>query len=464
MSAVQRVPPFESRVAVGVGSGLLGFSFTVLGLLFLVSARLDGFLVVAFLVPIRLAASWPTFVRQAKRERDPRLVQLLMAALVLKLCGALVRYWVAVTVYEGNADAFEYHKAGVELAMRFRAGNFDTGLSSLSGTDFISFFTGIVYTITGPSIFAGFLLYSWLAFGGMFYLYRAFTIANPDGNKRSYARLLFFMPSMLYWPSSIGKEAWMLLTLGLAAFGTARLLTGRPWRGLAVAGFAMWLAAIVRAHVAGMVVIGLVVAYLFARPPRRLGALGPVVKLFALAALVVVAVGLLGKTQSYLLEKGIDPQDGVTSVLNETTRRTNKGGSNFEAPSTGVSLAKLPFAAVTILFRPFPFEVHNAQAAITALESSLLLCLALARRRAIWQAVRHLRRYPYVAFILVYSVLFVVAFSSIANFGILARERVQLLPFFLVLLAVPAPRTRSPSAAATNHDRRVDANRQLARA
>ena len=455
MSAVPRVAPFESRVAVGLGGGLLGFSFTVLGLLFLISARLDGFLVVAFLVPVLLAASWPAFTR---------LVQLLVAALLLKLFGSLVRYWVSVAIYDSNADAFEYHRVGVELAMRFRAGNFDTGLASLSGTDFISFFTGIVYTITGPSIFAGFLLYSWLAFGGMFYLYRAFTIAIPDGNRRSYARLLFFMPSMLYWPSSIGKEAWMLFTLGLAAFGTARVLTGRPWRGIALAGLAMWLAAIVRAHVAGMVVLGLVVAYLFARPPRRLGALGPAVKLFALAALVVVAVGLLGRTQSYLVEKGIDPQDGVTSVLAETQRRTNQGGSNFQAPSTGVSLAKLPFAAVTILFRPFPFEVHNAQAAITALESSLLLCLTLARRRAIWHAVRHLRRWPYVAFILVYSALFVVAFSSIANFGILARERTQLLPFFLVLLAVPASRPRPTATPAASPERRADADRQLARA
>ena len=462
MAATQRVAPFESRIAVGIGGALLGFSFTVLGLLFLIAAQLDGFLVVAFLVPVLLAASWPAFTRQARRERDPTLVRLLVAALLLKLFGSLVRYWVAVAFYDSNADAFEYHRVGVDLAMRFRAGNFDTGLPSLSGTEFISFFTGITYTITGPSIFAGFLLYSWLAFGGMFYLYRAFTIAIPDGRKRSYARLLFFMPSMLYWPSSIGKEAWMLFTLGLAAFGTARLLTGRPWRGMALAGVAMWLAAIVRAHVSGMVVLGLVVAYLFARPPRRLGALGPAMKMVALAALLVVAVGLLGRTQSYLLEKGIDPQDGVTGVLAETGRRTSQGGSGFEAPSTGASLAKLPFAAVTILFRPFLFEVHNAQAAITALESTLLLALVLARRRAIWQAVRHLRRYPYVAFILVYSALFVVAFSSIGNFGILARERTQLLPFFLVLLAVPASRPR-PAPAATA-ERRADADRQLARA
>ena len=461
--AAQRVAPFESRVAVGIGGALLGFSFTVLGLLFLIAAQLDGFLVVAFLVPVLLAASWPAFTRQARRERDPTLVRLLVAALLLKLFGSLVRYWVAVAFYDSNADAFEYHRVGVDLAMRFRAGNFDTGLPSLSGTEFISFFTGITYTITGPSIFAGFLLYSWLAFGGMFYLYRAFTIAIPDGRKRSYARLLFFMPSMLYWPSSIGKEAWMLFTLGLAAFGTARLLTGRPWRGMALAGVAMWLAAIVRAHVSGMVVLGLVVAYLFARPPRRLGALGPAMKMVALAALLVVAVGLLGRTQSYLLEKGIDPADGVTGVLAETGRRTSQGGSGFEAPSTGASLAKLPFAAVTILFRPFLFEVHNAQAAITALESTLLLALVLARRRAIWQAVRHLRRYPYVAFILVYSALFVVAFSSIGNFGILARERTQLLPFFLVLLAVPASRAR-PAATPAPTRGRVDADRQLARA
>jgi hypothetical protein len=59
-----------------------------------------------------------------------------------------------------------------------------------------------------------------------------------------------------------------------------------------------------------------------------------------------------------------------------------------------------------------------------------------------------------------------VAFASISNFGILARERVQLLPFFFVLLAVPGGRRRhGPSAApAADQQRRVDAGRQLARA
>jgi hypothetical protein len=460
--AATRPAQFETRVAVGIGGALIGATFTVIGLLLLVSLHMSGLPVALFLTPVLLAASWPAFVRQARRERDNRLAQLLMLALCLKLFGSLLRYWVAVYVYGGFADALMYHDYGTNLAMRFRGGDFSTGLDSLSSTDFIRFFTGLVYTVTGSSVYAGFLLYSWLAFWGMFYLYRAFVTAIPDGNRRSYARLLFFLPSMLYWPSSIGKEAWMLFTLGLAAFGTARLLTGRPWRGLALAGTALWLGALVRPHVTGMAALALVAAYLVARPPRRLGALGPVVKLFALVALVAVAGLLLGKASSYLLEKGIDPQEGVTNVLDESARRSGQGGSSFNAPSAIGSPAKLPLAVVTIFFRPFPFEAHNAQVAVTALESTLLLCLTVARRRGIWQALRHPRRRPYVVFVVVYSLLFVFAFSSIANFGILARERTQVLPFFLVLLAVPAVR-RVPEQA-QHDDRRVDAGRQLARA
>jgi hypothetical protein len=288
----------------------------------------------------------------------------------------------------------------------------------------------------------------------------------PDGNRRSYARLLFFLPSMLYWPSSIGKEAWMLFALGLAAKGTARLLTGRTWGGLVLAGTGLWLATLVRPHVGGMAALGLLVAYLLARPPRRLGMLGAVIKLFGLAVLLVVAVVLLGQIQRYLLDKGIDPAEGVNSVLAESARRTSGGGSGFQAPSTSTSLLGLPYATVTILFRPFPFEAHNAQAAVIALESTLLLCLTVARSRTIWRAVRHLRRWPYVAFVVVYTAGFVVAFASISNFGILARERVQLLPFFFVLLAVPGGRRRhGPSGApAADQQRRVDAGRQLARA
>ncbi len=48
-------------------------------------------------------------------------------------------------------------------------------------------------------------------------------------------------------------------------------------------------------------------------------------------------------------------------------------------------------------------------------------------------------RYPYVAFAVVFTLLSALAFSGFGNFGLLARERVQLFPLVLVVLALPRP-------------------------
>jgi hypothetical protein len=40
-------------------------------------------------------------------------------------------------------------------------------------------------------------------------------------------------------------------------------------------------------------------------------------------------------------------------------------------------------------------------------------------------------------YVFAYTGLFIIAFSSVSNFGLLARQRVQLMPLFLVLLSLP---------------------------
>src|SRR5207245_2937734 len=77
-----------------------------------------------------------------------------------------------------------------------------------------------------------------------------------------------------------------------------------------------------------------------------------------------------------------------------------------------------------------------------AVEANFLLLLSIIRIKWIFAALRSIRRQPYVAFALLYTILFVVAFSSFANFGILVRERIQLYPLFFVLLSIPPPARR----------------------
>lgn len=396
------------------------------------------------LAPVLLAISLPVLRAQATREGDARLMWLLCAALVLKLASAIVRHYVAFDVYEGVADAAGYHEWGVKLSRQFWSGNFDTGLPSLTGTEFTKFLSGIVYMFTGPTRLGAFILFSWIGFWGLFFFYRAFTVAVPEGRPRSYAHLLFFLPSLLYWPSSIGKEAWMTLSLGIGAFGAARALTGRTWRGLAITGLGFWMAGVVRPHMAGMMGVALAVGFLL-RPTRaELRQLAPVVKGITIVAVAVLALILIVRTDRFLRASNIDTSEGLTSALGQVTAQTSEGGSAF-VPSLIQSPSRAPAAVVTVLFRPFVLETHNAQSLAAALEGSLLMLICLFRVPWGLAAIRSIRRQPYVGFALAYTGIFIFAFSAVANFGILARQRSLLFPLFLVLLCVPRERSDTRS-------------------
>ena len=67
----------------------------------------------------------------------------------------------------------------------------------------------------------------------------------------------------------------------------------------------------------------------------------------------------------------------------------------------------------------------------------ILLALVVASWKRLASIPRQLRSNPYVMLAVAYILMFVFAFGTIANFGILARERSQLMPFVFVLLAVP---------------------------
>jgi hypothetical protein len=153
-------------------------------------------------------------------------------------------------------------------------------------------------------------------------------------------------------------------------------------------------------------------------------------------AVVLVAIVLVVRTDRFLERSGIQTEAGVSATLHDLQGRTAGGGSSF-VPSVVDSPTRAPFAAVTVLFRPLVFEAHSVPVLLASLEGSLLLLICLARYRWIWAALKATPRTPYLVFALAYSAMFIVAFSSFANFGLLVRERTQLYPLFLVFLSVP---------------------------
>jgi hypothetical protein len=387
------------------------------------------------LTPVLIGLSIPALRRHASREVDPGMFGIMLVALLLKLAGAAIRYFVAFTVYGGVADAARYHNEGVAFASSFRHLHF-AGVHLVTGTPFMDVLTGVVYALIGTSKLGGFVFFSWLGFWGLFLFYRAFTIAVPLGRRRPYALLLFFLPSLVFWPSGIGKEAWMMFGIGIVAYGVAKMLTHATWRGLLICAVGLWAVGMVRPHMAALLAVSLAVAVITRKSQAELRELAPIVKGGAVVIVAILAVVLVVRTDRFLQGKGIDTTGGVHTTLSDVQGRTSEGGSSF-ASSIVDSPARAPLATVTVLFRPFIFEAQNMQSLLAAIEGTALMILCLFRGRWVWAAIRSLRRQPYVVFCLVYSSLFIVAYSGYANFGLLARQRVQLYPLFLVLISIP---------------------------
>jgi hypothetical protein len=418
-----------TAVLVALGYGMNHTSYTVWGGL--------------WVAPVLIVLSLPVAGRAARLD-GPAIGRIVLLAAVTKVLAApLLRYWVAFSLYGGASDAALYHRSGTELAPLFRDGIYQ-GLGRISGTRFVEILTGQVYTVTGPTRLGGFMVFSWLSFLGLYLFYRAFRTVYPDGDGRRYALLVFFFPTLLFWPSSIGKEAVMIFFLGAAAFGAAQLLSGR-FRGLVSLGLGLWGAAVVRPHMALILAAALVVAtpiaVLRGAASTELRQRSRLSSAVLLLGLVLAGSTLIGVAEQFFGVESLNTQTAQEKI-DETTRRLGESGSAFSgfSPNNPVGFV---LSGVTVLFRPFPFEARNPQALLTSLEGVALLGFcAMSLRRVIRLPADAIRR-PYVAFALVYVFAFVYAFSSLHNFGILARQRSQLLPVLFVLLCLPE-RARSP--------------------
>lgn len=390
------------------------------------------------IMPLLVGVTIPLVIRSARAEGNNKLALVLGAAVVAKLVvGTLARYAVVSEVYLGSADAQGYHGAGRAIGAVFRNGSLSVDLGSGGeGTQAINLVTGLVYTVIGPTKLGGFLVFSWLAFLGLFLFYRAYRVALPDGNHLRYAGLLFFLPTLVFWPSSLGKESWMTFTLGLSAFGAAGMLARR--RGAFVFLLLGLLGTVVvRPHMAVLVCAGLAIAYLLRRAPA-VSSSKPIVRSRAVGIVAVAVLSILvaGSFQRFFKLESLN-SDAVEQLLEQTTERTTKGGgSDYDPVRLANAPWRFPEAAVAVLFRPFPFEANNAQALATSFEGVLLVGLLGWRRRNVAAALRSLLRSPYLVLAVVYTVLFIVGFSSIGNFGILARQRSLVYPLVLILLTV----------------------------
>ncbi|MGH8924756.1 MAG: hypothetical protein ACRDWA_09010 [Acidimicrobiia bacterium] len=381
------------------------------------------------------------------RPVDGRWLGLTIAtAYLTKLIASGARYWVLINLYRGVGDASGYHNKGLNIADIWRSLQIpEIG----TGTEFVPPATGFLYAFYKPSMLGGFIIFATLAFAGQLFLYSGFRHTTRPQHLKWFALAIFFSPSIVYWPSSIGKEALIFLFLGPAAYGAARLMMEYRLRWGVV--FAVGLAGIglVRAHISLLLAGALLVVLVLARPPRVPAATAKRLVMLLVAG-GVLAMALVATSQRF----GLDLSAGISAdlvseeldpFLDEISDRTDRGGSAVSGGAIA-SVTDIPEATLRVLFSPLPWETSSAQTLAASFEGAALLALILIRSPwIISNLFRRIRALPFALFSLAFTAAFVYGFSAILNLGILSRQRSQVMPFLLALLVETVFRNQAAS-------------------
>jgi hypothetical protein len=258
-------------------------------------------------------------------------------------------------------------------------------------------------------------------------------------NPKLYFCFVMFAPSVAFWPAEVGKEALMQLGLGAVALGLTFFLRQQMLAALLIALPGGWLLWVVRPHLLAMATIAGGAAYLAGRVRSRHGKPGIFTRPLGIVIMAFLVAFTVGQGAKFL---GL-PSLSLSSIQNEldaTTASTSQGGSSFGNGGNGLNPVNYPSDVATVLLRPFPWESSTPLQLLSSGEGVVLMALFVFRFKSIRLAFRRSRDTPFLMYCIVFTSLYCVAFSAIANFGLLARERSLVFPALLVLLAVDPDR------------------------
>jgi hypothetical protein len=359
-------------------------------------------------------------------RRHPSLRRLMVVGMLAKMAAAGLYVTMVVLVYNYDADMAHYFHAAQDLATTFVQTGILTVPDPLWGTNFPSFLAQCIFVVTGISLPVAMVIFASLSFWGAYFIYRAFCIGFPDATRFDMVAILtFLLPSCVFWTASISKDAIVMLGAGIATYGFARVHRRVDLQGYVLLVTGLTVIMTVRPHMAGIMAVAFIFPYLFAA--NRTGMSGLALKVFGVPALVGLTWLFVSRAEIYVDMS--DFSEGKSAIMQIARSNTEIGGSTYGG-SLRSRLAMAPF----LLVRPFPFEVHNFQAALASLEGLLLLVMFVRQRKVLYRTLGQIRSNPFAMFLALFAVEFTIIYAgATTNFGLLNRQRVMLLPFAIML-------------------------------
>lgn len=334
-----------------------------------------------------------------------------------------------VTNYIGP-DAVGYHRDAIALLAHWRNGNPSPLLPS--GKEGFYYSLARLYGVFGPHKAAALAVVAICA--ALVLPITADTTRRLFGvgpDRRAHA-LLLVLPAFLVWTSHLLREAPIVLCIAILVNCAVRLSQRASVAAVVITAATGGVLLTLRANVGFILLGALIVGVMFGRRDLIQG-ISTAGATIGVVALLVLAGGL--GLRGYQLVANTDLQD-VSNLRSDLATTANSGFQDeADVSTTRGALGYLVVGLPTFFLGPFPWQVGGVRQVPGMLEAMTIWFLIPSLVRGIRRSWELVRRQTLA--ILLPGLLLALALAlSTGNFGIIVRERLQVLVVLLPLIAL----------------------------
>ena len=317
----------------------------------------------------------------------------------------LYYFWVQTTV----ADTILYYDDPYSF--------YGTGFGM--GTRFVIYMVQYLKDILGGTYLDYFLLFQAFGFWGVVLMMRIFEEIHIElGTKQSpFTYLLFFLPSIHFWTSAIGKDAPLFLAASLAVWSAMQLR-----RRFIAFGLSILIMVLFRPYIALAALMALALSA-FIDPRNSVGT-----KLVLLLAAFAAVVPVLGTVEN-TFRVDVTSAESVSDFFQYQSEISaqDEGGS-------AVVGASYPVRIFSLLFRPLFVDANGAFGLIASLENLFLMFILFQMLRNFGSVKKLVRSVFFVRFGSIFAVVLILLLGFVYyNVGLGLRQKVMFMPGLLTL-------------------------------
>jgi hypothetical protein len=346
-------------------------------------------------------------------------------------------------------DSFTYHDTAVAIVRHWTMGFPNPGLPF--GKEGFFYELAILYRVFGTHLASGVVVNC--VFAALLVPVVTDTTRRLAGHDaaRTAAVLVVVLPGLLLWTSMLMREAPTILLIAVATNAAVRLSDRLTVPAAAALSVSLALLFLFRGFVAPLVAAGLIAAISLSRRHVVAG-LSTGLSAASLLAVLVVGAGVGYSGFHGIVSSNLEQANAVRQDAAATAASGFAVSSDISTPQH--ALAYVPRGVTNFSLGPAPWQVRGVRQ-VPALVDALVWWLLL---RYLWRGwfvtKRHKGRSAFV--VLLPAVLLIVFLGLIAaNFGLIVRERQQVVVIVIPLIAAGlAHRRMAPTWAADRDDSR----------